>query len=124
MIIEILNKQFGDEVDLFPDRQEGSVPDVIDLKDSQPILKKVIVPDKFEKDVEALREFVGESSFKPGLVLTLSLKEILNICERDRKRADSFHSLVYYLEREMGIKLIIYSQKTKPNENNENHEKF
>ena len=112
MIIEILNKQFGDEVDLFPNRQEGTVPDVIDLKDSQSILKKVIVPEKFEKDIQALRGFIGESAFKPGLVITLSLQEILKICERDRRRANSYSTLVRFLSEEMGIKLIIYSQKT------------
>ena len=118
MIIEILNKQFGDEVDLFPNHQEGSMPDVIDLKESQPILKKVIVPDKFEKDIQALRVFIGESAFKPGLVITLSLQELLKICERERKRADSYNTLVRYLSEEMGVKLIIYSQKT------QNHEKL
>lgn len=120
MIIEILNKQFGDEVDLLPDRQEGAVPDVIDLKDSHPITKKVIVPEKFEKDIQALRVFIGESAFKPGLVITISLKEILNICERNRKRKDSFESLVSYLDREMGIKLIIYSQKSQNHESKAN----
>lgn len=120
MIIEILNKQFGDEVDLLPDRQEGTVPDVTDLKDSHLITKKVIVHEKFEKDIQALRGFIGESAFKPGLVITLSLQELLKICERERRRADSYSALVRYLSEEMGIKLIIYSQKSQNHESKKN----
>ena len=120
MIIEILNKQFGDEVDLLPDHQEGAVPDVIDLKDCHPITKKVIVPKKFEKDIQALRGFIGESAFKPGLVITLSLQELLQIAPRRRERSDSYQSLIRYLSEEMVFKLIIYSQKTKYHESKAN----
>lgn len=116
MIIEILNKQFGDEIDLFPNRQEGAVPDAIDLKDRLPILKKVIVPEKFEKDISALRAYIGESAFIPGQSISISLQELLKIVPRQRERSDAYQSLIRYLSEEMGIKLIIYSNKTKKNE--------
>ena len=113
MILEILNKQFGDEVDLLPDRQEGSMPDVIDLKDRLTILKKVVVPEKFEKDIQALRDFIGESAFLPGQSISISLQNLLKCCPRGRARTDSYDSLVRYLKDAMNITLSIYSQKNK-----------
>lgn len=40
---------------------------------------------------------------------------------RNRKRVDAYDGLTKYLQNEFGITLTIYSQKTKPNDHEENN---
>lgn len=67
---------------------------------------------KYKKDVEALRKRYGEN-FKTGLCIEITLKELLEICPRERKRTDAYTGLVSYLSKELGIKLTIKSQKSR-----------
>lgn len=67
---------------------------------------------KYKKDIEALREKYGEN-FNTGLCIEITLKELLEICPRERKRTDAYTGLVSYLSKELGIKLTIKSQKSK-----------
>lgn len=90
-----------------------AAPDEETTKDSMPISRRVIVPGKFEKDIKALRAFVGESAFIPGAILNFTLQELLTICYRKRRKIDAFKALVRYLNTEFNIKLNIKSQKTK-----------
>ena len=71
-------------------RLENAVPSVIAKKDSnKPI------PEKYEKDIEALRKKYGE------------------ICPRERRRTDAYTGLISFLKAKLGITLIIKSQKSK-----------
>ena len=92
-----------------PNRQETvTAPDVTEKAvSSEPI------PEKYRKDVEALRNKYGDA-FKTGLCINLTLQEALSIIHRERKRIDAYSGLVSYLKRELGITLTITSQKTKP----------
>lgn len=85
-----------------------TTPDVIEKSSSiaQPI------PEKYEKDVEALRKRYGEN-FKTGLCIEITLKELLEICPRERKRTDAYTGLISFLKAKLGITLIIKSQKSK-----------
>lgn len=85
-----------------------TTPDVIEK--SSTIAKPI--PEKYEKDVEALRKKYGEN-FKTGLCIEITLKELLEICPRERKRTDAYTGLVSYLSKKLGIKLTIKSQKSK-----------
>ncbi len=67
---------------------------------------------KYKKDIEALREKYGDS-FSTGFCIEVTLKELLEICPRERKRTDAYTGLVSYLSKELGIKLTIKSQKSK-----------
>ena len=67
---------------------------------------------KYKKDIEALREKYGES-FLTGFCIEVTLKELLEICPRERRRTDAYTGLVSYLSKEMGIKLTIKSQKSR-----------
>ena len=87
-------------------RETTADPGVTVKKDSKPI------PEKYEKDIEALRKKYGEN-FKTGLCIEITLKELLEICPRERKRTDAYTGLVSYLSKELGIKLTIKSQKSK-----------
>ena len=70
------------------------------------------IPEKYEKDVEALRKRYGEN-FKTGLCIDLTLKEALEIIPRERARSDAYTGLISFLKGKLGITLNIKSQKTK-----------
>lgn len=75
--------------------------------------RKVIVPEQFRSDVEALCQYSGLTELNPGLTLSMSLKEASSVLPRKRKRLDSYNTLIQFLKDEMGVSLIIYSQKSK-----------
>ncbi len=85
-----------------------ATPDVIEKSSTiaQPILEK------YKKDVEALRKRYGEN-FKTGFCIEVTLKELLEICPRERKRTDAYTGLISFLKGKMGITLNIKSQKSK-----------
>ena len=70
------------------------------------------IPEKYEKDVEALRKRYGEN-FKTGLCIEITLKELLEICPRERRRTDAYTGLISFLIYRLRITLNIKSQKSK-----------
>ena len=68
---------------------------------------KVIIPEQFKDDVENLKKYVGESNWKPGLEIELTLQELLSICARARKRSDAYAKLITYMNNELQITLKI-----------------
>ena len=85
-------------------------------KESKTIKRKTIIPEKFEKDIQALKEFIGDSSFHPGTKISLTLQEMLRIVVRERARTDAYFSLIRFLKNEMDIDLVVTSNKTKNKE--------
>ena len=76
--------------------------------------------EKYELDITALKEKFG-NSFITGLCVRITLKEALGMMPRNRKRVDAYYGLTRYLQNEFGITLTIYSQKTKPNDHEEDN---
>lgn len=76
-------------------------------------LKKIIVPGQFKDDVSSLCKYSGFSELAAGMKISMSLKEALNVMPRKRARLDSYKPLIWFLKDEMGVTLIINSQKTK-----------
>ncbi len=72
-----------------------------------------IIPQKYQSDVESLRNYVGAENFKLGSVLSIKLSELLTVIPRERRRIDAYKGLVQYLANEQGIILNITSRKTK-----------
>lgn len=108
MVVNNLMQKFGDEVALFSDRQEGVDPDVI-----APInTKKIIVPEKFRADVEALEGYI-DSGLTSGICISVSLSELLTVCPRSRHRVDAYDSLTKFLREEMNVTLTIKTSKSK-----------
>ena len=68
--------------------------------------------DKYNSDVKALKERY-RVEFETGVCIRIPLKEILEICPRERKRVDAYTGLVTHLKREYGVTLKITSNKTK-----------
>ena len=108
MFKEFINQLLGLEREPIPNRQDTfTAPDVTEKAvSSEP------VPEKYKKDVEALRQKYGDA-FKTGLCINLTLQEALSIMPRERRRIDSYSGLVSYLKKEWNITLTITSQKTK-----------
>ena len=105
MLGNLMNIFFDGTLEESSERQvRETTPDVTEK--SSTIAKPI--PEKYKKDVEALRKRYGEN-FKTGLCIDLTLKEALEIIPRERARADAYTGLISFL----GITLNIKSQKTK-----------
>lgn len=113
MIIDFLTQRLEQEIEFNPPNPENSLPDVNQIAAINRLPQKIVVPEKFEKDISALRAFIGESAFLPGQSISISLQNLLKCCSRGRARTDSYDSLVRYLKDTMNITLSIYSQKNK-----------
>ena len=112
----IMNLFFGGPPEELLKRQIGkkaSCPDVNEKTRSNS-------NEKYEQDITALKEKFG-NSFIAGLCIRITLKEALGMMPRNRKRVDAYYGLTRYLQEEYGITLTIYSQKTKPNDHEEDN---
>ena len=91
------------------------VTGTLDLLESKPttIVNKTIVPEQFKGDIAALCEYSGLTELTRDMTIRMTLHEALSVMPRNRKRVDSYKSLVKFLKDEMGVTLIIISQKTK-----------
>ena len=107
MIIEILSNTLNDSEIGLSSRQSVD-PDVIANVNKK---RTVVIPDKFKSDIAALERYAG-SSFHSGVCIAVSLWELLEICPRERKRADAYITLIRFLREEMGVTLNIKTQKT------------
>lgn len=108
MFINFINRILGYEQGLSSNRQVNTTPDVI-------VEKSSIIPRKYKEDINALQKKYGDA-FKTGLCIRMSLKEMLELCPRERRRIDAYRGLVSYLKKSRGIELKITSQKTKEGE--------
>ena len=66
----------------------------------------------YSSDIEALKLKYG-AEFKSGVCIETTLKEIINLCPRERRRTDAYTGLVGYLKSKYGVTLKITSNKTK-----------
>lgn len=109
MLGNLMNIFFDGTLEESSERQvRETTPGVIEKSSS--IAKPI--PEKYEKDIEALRKKYGEN-FKTGLCIEITLKELLEICPRERRRTDAYTGLISFLKGKMGIILTIKSQKSK-----------
>lgn len=109
MLGNLMNIFFDGTLEESSERQvRETTPGVIEKSSS--IAKPI--PEKYEKDIEALRKSYGEN-FKTGLCIEITLKELLEICPRERRRTDAYTGLISFLKGKMGITLNIKSQKSK-----------
>ena len=109
MIIEILSNKLNDSGIESSSRQNVD-PDVIANVNKK---RTVVIPDKLKSDIAALERYVDSSCFQRGMCITVSLWELLELCPRERRRADAYTTLIRFLREEMGITLNIKTNKTK-----------
>ena len=91
---------------MFSSSRQSSATDVID-KSSTPA-----IPVKFRSDIETLQEYYAQD-FREGLEICLTLKDALVLLPRDRARTDAYITLACWMKDNLGISLIIKSQKSK-----------
>ena len=103
MIEEFLSRLFGGCREETPPRPNVAVG--VKEKDSKR-------DEKYSSDIEALKQRYG-AEFKSGVCIEIPLKEIINLCPRERRRADAYTGLVGYLKSEYGVILKITSNKSK-----------
>ena len=107
MFTEFVKQILGAERHSVSNRLENAEPSVSVKKDSnEPI------PEKYRKDIEALRKKYGDS-FSTGFCIEVTLRELLELCPRDRRKTDAYIGLVSYLKNNYDITLTIKSQKKK-----------
>lgn len=107
-----LNKDCGDilrtQVESYSDSKERTnkfSDDIAALSQKFPQLASLLVTNKNEL----------------GLILEISLKEIFVLCPKNRCRVDRYSKLQKYLKENYNTTLIIKSQKTKPNNHEEDN---
>ena len=102
MVLNLLNRLFGSSIDALPN---SSVAVEEKKKDSKR-------EEKYGSDIEALKQKYGVE-FKSGVCIEIPLKNIINLCPRERRKTDAYTGLVGYLKSEYGVTLKITSNKTK-----------
>ena len=88
--------------------QEGEAvePDVNKPKDST-------TEDKYQHEIEVLKQKYGELE---GLTIDITLRKMLELIPRQRKRSDAYKGLVRYLRDEYNCELRITSRKSQKSE--------
>lgn len=64
-----------------------------------------------EQDVMSLKQYIGETGFKSGLYIDITLQDLLSVVPRKRRRTDAYTTLVRHLNDEYNINLTIKSNK-------------
>ena len=100
MIIRLLEELFCHEL-------RSTEQPSLNKENEKPQQIKVIIPDQFKDDVKKKKNHVGDENWLPGLVIELSLQELLTICPRNRKRSDAYAKLIAYMNDELKITLKI-----------------
>lgn len=77
---------------------------------------KTIIPARFQSDIKALCDYAGVVELTRGMEIKMTLQEILAIIPKNRRRIESFQSLIAFLADEMGVAFELTSKKTKKNE--------
>ncbi len=70
---------------------------------------------KFDEDIKALLNYIGESKFQTGLSIEITLAELLDIVPRQRRRTDAYTTLIKHLKNEYNIELKIIKANEKEN---------
>ena len=70
-----------------------------------------------EEEIEVLAAHIG--GIASGMTIEIELRELLNICPRNRKKADSYYQLKKHLKDDYGVELIITSRTSKNKEAND-----
>ena len=115
MIIELINKLFGDsrklgttpEQRMMAEIKAESVEPLMEQKTTQ---QQEVSESPYASDIKALEKRFGK--LKNGLVINLSLHEALELLPRNRKRSDAYKGLKSELKRIFGVVLNVGNGNT------------
>lgn len=113
MIKELMSSLFGSgKTDI---KTEPIITEADSVKDSN---SQTPIPQlSVEEEIEVLANHIG--GIASGMKLEIELRELLNICPRNRKKADSYYQLKKHLKDDYGVELIITSRTSKNKEAND-----
>ena len=113
MIKELMSSLFGSgKTDI---KTEPIITEADSVKDSN---SETPIPQlSVEEEIEVLAAHVG--GIASGMTIEIELRELLNICPRNRKKADSYYQLKKHLKDDYGVELIITSRTSKNKEAND-----
>lgn len=113
MIKELMSSLFGSgKTDI---KTEPIITEADSVKDSN---SETPIPQlSVEEEIEVLAAHVG--GIASGMTIEIELRELLNICPRKRKKADSYYQLKKHLKDDYGVELIITSRTSKNKEAND-----
>ena len=113
MLRNIINTLFGTgrktEVHQEPVKIEAEPEMDSNLEPSIPTLS-------IEEEIERLAQHTG--GLATGMRIEIDLRELLNLCPRKRKKADSYYQLRKHLKEDYGVELIITSRTNRRNDEN------
>ena len=111
-MFSLFNALFG--TNSRPDLEQGQQATTAQTNNSSPSVSNLPeqpkAKGKYEADVESLEARFG--SLK-STELCINLSDLLQICERKRKRIEAYQGLINYLKAEYDATLMIKSRKTK-----------
>ena len=70
-----------------------------------------------EEEIQVLAQHFGGIS--TGMTIEIELRELLELCPRNRRKADSYYQLKKHLKEDYGVELIITSRTSKSNKEDE-----
>ena len=113
MIKELMSSLFGSgKTDI---KTEPIITEADSVKDSN---SETPIPQlSVEEEIEVLAAHIG--GIASGMTIEIELRELLNICPRNRKKADSYYQLKKHLKDDYGVELIITSRTAKNKEAND-----
>jgi len=113
MIKELMSSLFGSgKTDI---KTEPIITEADSVKDSN---SETPIPQlSVEEEIEVLAAHIG--GIASGMTIEIELRELLNICPRNRKKADSYYQLKKHLKDDYGVELIITSRTSKNKEAND-----
>lgn len=93
-------------------RQEPIISEADPKTDS--IIETTIPTLSIEDEIQVLAHHFG--GLASGMKLEIELRELLNICPRNRRKADSYYQLRKHLKDDYDVELIITSRTSKNKE--------
>lgn len=77
LITALTNAFFGGVSDTTSKRLVATPDEIVDKSSKTTV--KMITPEKFRDDVDALKNYIGIENFKAGNIISVSLQELLTI---------------------------------------------
>ena len=122
MLMELLNRLFGSEIQREPKQRKDEMAGEVDVKvEKQQQETAVNVKPQYDNpDLTILAAKYGE--LNAGKEIKIELNEAAKLLGRKRVRLDAFAGLIKKLRNDYGVELMIYSRRTKLKKevNNEN----
>lgn len=113
MIIQLLTKLFGSDIQSNRGERKNDLASEVDVKveKQQQVTAVEVKPQYDDPDLNILAANFGE--LNAGKEIKIELNEAAKLLGRKRVRLDAFAGLIKKLREDYGVELLIYSRRTK-----------